>query len=1072
METVYSHLSPRKNITMTTLLMRGLALLAILTCVLPSAHAQAVWETNFTNTSASGSVSAIAETPEAVFYGGNFSSFGLVSANNIVRVDKTTGAVTPLGSNGQNGTNGSIVALAVIGTDLYVAGGFTTVTSSTQSNVVANRIAKWNTATGTWAALGDATQNGAGQTVTALAVMGTVLYVGGTFNTVSSITQNAISANGIAKWDSTTGTWSALGDTAQNGVGPSAAVSAVAVVGADVYVGGGFTTVSSSTQNGISANQMAKWDSVAGIWYPLGSASQNGTSGSVFALAKSGTDIYVGGSFTAVSSATQSGLGVNKIAKWDSAAGTWSPLGDAVQNGIAGGSGVVYALALSGTDLYAGGDFLTASSASQPAVSANRIVKWIPSAGSWTPFGSAEQNGAIGNSDRVIALLAVGNDVYVGGNRLSVVSSSAQPPLATPNAAKWNSTTESWTAPPALPNDGFPTGSQIETMVDAGDVVYVGGTFTSVAGVSVNNVACWNKVTRTWSALGTSGNSALNGTNGIVFSLTLNGTDLYVGGRFTTVSSSTQSSISANSIAKWNITTRTWSQLGDAVRNGVTYSSGSASVAAMVVSGTNLYVGGNFTAVNSASQYALSGNSIAKWDITTGTWALLGSNAQNGTGSLSNVMALAASGSKIYVGGSFTTVSSSTQNSLPASNIATWDSAAEAWSIPVVGPNNAGVRAFALIGTDLYVGGSFTSPANQIARLNTATGAWSALGGAQNGANNTIRSLVPVGSALYVGGSFTTVSSSTQSGISANRIARWNLVAETWEPLGSAVQNGTDNTVRAMAYGGSLYVGGSFTTVSSGTQNAIPSRYFGTYIEAAADIAVAQASPLTDGAGSVSFAVAQGGIGSNVLTFTISNPGYSDLTSLAVTKDGLDAADFTVSALSGTSIPAGAGTVTFTVTFTPASATAKIAALHIASNAPGSKNPFDIALTGTTLTYTTDADNDGLNDASEVNLAALGFNWQVAQPALVATYYANANGAGLYTPAQVQALNIGTPLIQRTALGQFKLTLGVEKSTTLQPGSFQPFPMTVPQTTINGAGKLEFLFTVPDNAAFFRLEAK
>ena len=32
--------------------------------------------------------------------------------------------------------------------------------------------------------------------------------------------------------------------------------------------------------------------------------------------------------------------------------------------------------------------------------------------------------------------------------------------------------------------------------------------------------------------------------------------------------------------------------------------------------------------------------------------------------------------------------------------------------------------------------------------------------------------------------------------------------------------------------------------------------------------------------------------------------------------------------------------------------------------------------------------------------------------------------------------------------------------------------MTAPQTTINGQGKLEFQFTVPDNAAFFRLETR
>jgi hypothetical protein len=32
--------------------------------------------------------------------------------------------------------------------------------------------------------------------------------------------------------------------------------------------------------------------------------------------------------------------------------------------------------------------------------------------------------------------------------------------------------------------------------------------------------------------------------------------------------------------------------------------------------------------------------------------------------------------------------------------------------------------------------------------------------------------------------------------------------------------------------------------------------------------------------------------------------------------------------------------------------------------------------------------------------------------------------------------------------------------------------MTAPQTTINADGKLEFRFTAPDNAAFFRLEAQ
>jgi hypothetical protein len=46
----------------------------------------------------------------------------------------------------------------------------------------------------------------------------------------------------------------------------------------------------------------------------------------------------------------------------------------------------------------------------------------------------------------------------------------------------------------------------------------------------------------------------------------------------------------------------------------------------------------------------------------------------------------------------------------------------------------------------------------------------------------------------------------------------------------------------------------------------------------------------------------------------------------------------------------------------------------------------------------------------------------------------------------------------------------VEKATDLL--NFFPFPMTAPPTTINGEGKLEFQFSAPDNAAFFRLESR
>ena len=85
------------------------------------------------------------------------------------------------------------------------------------------------------------------------------------------------------------------------------------------------------------------------------------------------------------------------------------------------------------------------------------------------------------------------------------------------------------------------------------------------------------------------------------------------------------------------------------------------------------------------------------------------------------------------------------------------------------------------------------------------------------------------------------------------------------------------------------------------------------------------------------------------------------------------------------------------------------------------------------------------------------------------TYFATANGAGLFNPSQVRDLRMPAPLIRRSSVsGDFTLTFGVEKSTAPEPAGFSPFPMTAPQTTIQN-GKLEFQFTVPDNAAIHRL---
>lgn len=236
------------------------------------------------------------------------------------------------------------------------------------------------------------------------------------------------------------------------------------------------------------------------------------------------------------------------------------------------------------------------------------------------------------------------------------------------------------------------------------------------------------------------------------------------------------------------------------------------------------------------------------------------------------------------------------------------------------------------------------------------------------------------------------------------------------------------------------------------------------------DIAVEQptGTSLTSGKGSVGFGTLAQGTAKS-LTFTVRNAGAADLTGLSVTVDGANGPDFTVTAGPGLpTLPPQAST-TFTLQFRPPGSGSRTATVHLASNDPD-ENPFDVTVTGLSLSFSQDTDGDGLSDAAEFQLAALGFDWQKAQPDLVNALYANASGAGLYTASQVQALNVGTPLLARNpSTGQFTLTLGVRKSTDLI--HFTDLPMSAPQTTVNAQGKIEFRFTSTDGAGFYLIEA-
>lgn len=95
------------------------------------------------------------------------------------------------------------------------------------------------------------------------------------------------------------GDWSALGSNGSGNGSLNRYVYALAVRGSDLYVGGNFTNVSNSGTTLGAADFIAKWDGTK--WSALGSNGGRPGDGSlnsvVYALAVSGSDLYVGGYF-------------------------------------------------------------------------------------------------------------------------------------------------------------------------------------------------------------------------------------------------------------------------------------------------------------------------------------------------------------------------------------------------------------------------------------------------------------------------------------------------------------------------------------------------------------------------------------------------------------------------------------------------------------------------------------------------------------------------------------------------------------------------------------------------------
>jgi hypothetical protein len=155
-----------------------------------------------------------------------------------------------------------------------------------------------------------------------------------------------------------------------------------------LFVGGDFTAI-----NGVSANNIAKWDSDTEMWTDIG-----GLNGPCYTIEQYDNKIYVGGDFTEAG-----GVTVNNIAKWDINTSIWSSLGD----GLDGSCNIIKINNNIGYTnyLYIGGHFSNADD-----ISANSIVRYDIISESW-----ANLSYGIQGMCRTIAI-DNNNKLYVGGD--------------------------------------------------------------------------------------------------------------------------------------------------------------------------------------------------------------------------------------------------------------------------------------------------------------------------------------------------------------------------------------------------------------------------------------------------------------------------------------------------------------------------------------------------------------------------------------------------------------------------------------------------------------------------------
>jgi hypothetical protein len=302
-----------------------------------------------------------------------------------------------------------------------------------------------------------------------------------------------------------------------------------------IYVGGSFTQVGNCT-----ATNIAKYDIADKEWSSIG-GSLNGI---VRCLLLEEGILYAGGDFTNADGISTA----DRIAAYDTSAGTWASIGGQL-------SASVMALAIDSGVLIVGGEFINADG----IATADRIAVYDIAGAAWGSIG--------GSLNEIVYGLCVNGD-----NLIVVGAFTGKAKIYSISGATWATLSAVSTEVGA---------GLLYAVASSGDDVYMGGAFV---GTNVVRIGRYSIENETFTSIGGSLSSSVR-------CILYHDTDLIVGGSFVDANDIS----GANCIARYDLQSAEWNSMGGGIAGDA------GTVRALALWGNNIFIGGAFNEINSTS---------------------------------------------------------------------------------------------------------------------------------------------------------------------------------------------------------------------------------------------------------------------------------------------------------------------------------------------------------------------------------------------------------------------------------------------------------------------------------------